>query len=268
MAKPDLTRKHIAATFKALLEEHPYNAITVQSVIEHAEVNRKTFYYHFYNKPDLVIYIFRCELAEVLRKTFPADELICDTEVATDKYREMPFFVKNSLDEYDRSAFFLELSNYFKRNDVYYRKLSRGEDWAFFENYVGQIYMPQLLKTVAACFEEFDVEAPQDDMEYIAAYYTHSTVHWLLHRHTTKRKHYTDETKRHLSNLFYENIRNTVEKQVERIRMEGETLPTTPPPARNEPPKMRRGRKGAALLLLPVPSAARPAQPAHPAQPA
>jgi len=48
------TKKAIIDVFWQLLEEKPYSKITVQSIVEHCQVNRNTFYYHFQDIPTLV----------------------------------------------------------------------------------------------------------------------------------------------------------------------------------------------------------------------
>lgn len=50
------TKKAISEVFWQLLEEKPYNKITVQNIVERCEVNRNTFYYHFQDIPELAEY--------------------------------------------------------------------------------------------------------------------------------------------------------------------------------------------------------------------
>jgi AcrR family transcriptional regulator len=56
-ARPDRrverTRQLIRAAFRELLEEKGYEALTVQDIIERANVGRATFYAHFDNKDEL-----------------------------------------------------------------------------------------------------------------------------------------------------------------------------------------------------------------------
>lgn len=218
MTKADLTRKHIARTFKDMMALRSYQAITIQAIAQSAEVSRKTFYYYFFSKADLVCYVFREELSEVLKRSFPADELVCDTELESDKYRSFPFFTRDAVGNHDKGRFFRVLSRYFQCNEAYYRALSHCEDWAFFENYLVDIYRPQFKQTIELFFEEDGVAAPPDEVDYLSSYYAYSTVPWVLHRHVTKRNHYSEETKDNLQNLFYDIIRHSVKTQVERIR--------------------------------------------------
>ncbi|MCD8316739.1 MAG: TetR/AcrR family transcriptional regulator, partial [Eggerthellaceae bacterium] len=172
MTKSDLMRRHIADTFKDLLQSKPYNSITIQDIANEADINRKTFYYYFYNKLDLVCYIFRKDLSKCLTDNFPDNELIRDPDDEDDKYRDMPFFVNNLTDPEDRRDFYLELSSYIKENDNYYYKLSLGEDFVHFEKYLDSIYLPQLKKTINRAFEEQGVVPPSEDVDYLAAYFT------------------------------------------------------------------------------------------------
>lgn len=50
------TKRAISEVFWTLLEEKPYNKITVQNIVERCQVNRNTFYYHFKDIPDLTEY--------------------------------------------------------------------------------------------------------------------------------------------------------------------------------------------------------------------
>lgn len=50
------TKKAISDAFWQLLEERPYNKITVQNIVECCRVNRNTFYYHFQDIPALAEY--------------------------------------------------------------------------------------------------------------------------------------------------------------------------------------------------------------------
>ncbi len=217
MAKASLTKNYIAGVFKDLLKNNSYQNVTIQLITKEADLSRKTFYYHFINKADLVMYIFRTGLAEELHDTFDESELICDTGIEDDRYRTYPFFTNNSISERDKGAFFFAFSNYIKKNDAYYRKIYQGEDWNYFETYLIEIYKPQLTKAIHEFFDECDVVPPEEDVEYLAAYYAHATVLWVLKRHVTKQRHFSDETKHRLENLFYDNIYNTVQIQSKRL---------------------------------------------------
>ena len=61
------TKKAISEVFWQLLEEKPYNKITVQNIVERCQVNRNTFYYHFQDIPDLTEYSIKEWTDQVIR---------------------------------------------------------------------------------------------------------------------------------------------------------------------------------------------------------
>lgn len=48
------TKNAIIDAFWLLLEEKPYNKITVKDIVERCQINRNTFYYHFHDIPELL----------------------------------------------------------------------------------------------------------------------------------------------------------------------------------------------------------------------
>lgn len=71
------TKKIIKDTFWELLEEKPYNKITVQDIVNRCRVNRNTFYYHFQDIPTLMIDSIEEWMEDVIQKygtlTSPVD---------------------------------------------------------------------------------------------------------------------------------------------------------------------------------------------------
>lgn len=61
------TKKAISEVFWQLLEEKPYNKITVQNIVERCQVNRNTFYYHFQDIPDLTEYSIKEWTDQIIR---------------------------------------------------------------------------------------------------------------------------------------------------------------------------------------------------------
>lgn len=48
------TKAAIIDAFWELLEERPYNKITVKDLVDRCQINRNTFYYHFHDIPELL----------------------------------------------------------------------------------------------------------------------------------------------------------------------------------------------------------------------
>ena len=55
----DRTKNAIVEAFWQLLDEKPFNKITVKNIVELCGVNRNTFYYHFSDTPTFGAHIKR-----------------------------------------------------------------------------------------------------------------------------------------------------------------------------------------------------------------
>ena len=60
-----ITKKALAASLKELMEEMPFEKITVGDICNKCAMNRKSFYYHFKDKYDLVNWIFDIEFITI-----------------------------------------------------------------------------------------------------------------------------------------------------------------------------------------------------------
>lgn len=77
MADSNITKRALAAALRELMEEMPFDKIQVAQICERCDMNRKSFYYHFKDKYDLVNWIFDTEFmsfAEEGAKDLPSDD--------------------------------------------------------------------------------------------------------------------------------------------------------------------------------------------------
>ena len=65
MADSNITKQALAGALKELIEEQSFEKISVSDICERCGMNRKSFYYHFKDKYDLVNWIFDTEFVEV-----------------------------------------------------------------------------------------------------------------------------------------------------------------------------------------------------------
>lgn len=63
-----LTKRALATALKELMQSRPFNRISVSDICERCEMNRKSFYYHFKDKYDLVNWIYYSECIAVIQK--------------------------------------------------------------------------------------------------------------------------------------------------------------------------------------------------------
>ena len=58
MADSNITKNALATSLKNLMKEKPFEKISVSDICDACGMNRKSFYYHFKDKYDLVNWIF------------------------------------------------------------------------------------------------------------------------------------------------------------------------------------------------------------------
>ena len=75
MSNANITKDAIANAMKQLMEEVPFDHITNADIIERCGISRKTFYYHFQDKYELVNWIFSVEVIDGILKNTTIDNL-------------------------------------------------------------------------------------------------------------------------------------------------------------------------------------------------
>ena len=66
MADSNITKNALAVSMKKLMEKKPFSKISVGDICEDCGMNRKSFYYHFRDKYDIMHWIFEQEIVEKL----------------------------------------------------------------------------------------------------------------------------------------------------------------------------------------------------------
>ena len=61
MADSNITKRALAAALKELMDEMSFDKITIVHICNKCEMNRKSFYYHFKDKYELVNWIYYTE---------------------------------------------------------------------------------------------------------------------------------------------------------------------------------------------------------------
>lgn len=98
MADSNITKKALAEALKQLMQEKAFEKISVSDICEKCDMNRKSFYYHFKDKYDLVNWIFDTEFMSITK-----DEPLLD----------------------DTWEWGMSICEYFYENRAFYRKALR-----------------------------------------------------------------------------------------------------------------------------------------------
>lgn len=108
MANSVITKTALAKALKELMGEKPFSKISVSEITEKCRINRKSFYYHFNDKNDLINWIFESEFLNRIK----------------DRGNGVHF------DLFD------DLCRYFYENKDFYRKvINIDEDNSFFQSF-------------------------------------------------------------------------------------------------------------------------------------
>lgn len=67
MPDSNITKRELARTLRRLLETTPFEKVSVSDICRACDMNRKSFYYHFRDKFELVEWIWESEFIEVVR---------------------------------------------------------------------------------------------------------------------------------------------------------------------------------------------------------
>lgn len=67
MADSNITKRALASALRELMEEVPFDKIQVAHICERCDMNRKSFYYHFKDKYDLLNWIFDTEIISFIQ---------------------------------------------------------------------------------------------------------------------------------------------------------------------------------------------------------
>ena len=161
MADSNMTKKALASALKELMKTVPFSKISVGDICNMCEMNRKSFYYHFKDKYDLINWIYTSEFVVGLQNKI-----------------------------YDSEWNILEaLCDYFYENRDFYRKALQIEGQNSFYDYFRDV-----LKTV---FTEYikDVFENCENSEFYVTFYSDafvvSIVRWISDKDCMKPQEYT-----------------------------------------------------------------------------
>lgn len=138
MADSNITKRALAMALKDLMREQPFEKINVAQICERCDINRKSFYYHFKDKYDLVNWIFDTEFIALTK----------DDDLAADYNTRWELVEK--------------ACSYFYENHDFYRKALqiKGQNsfTEHFREYIRPILMIRLSSRMGAePVDEFDI---------------------------------------------------------------------------------------------------------------
>lgn len=125
MADSNITKHALATALQELMMELPFEKINVGQICQRCDMNRKSFYYHFKDKYDLVNWIFDTGFIAWIKDERPG----------------------SSYDEH--WAFIEKACDYFYQNRVFYRKAMQIKGQNSFIDHFREYICPLLLDRLA-----------------------------------------------------------------------------------------------------------------------
>lgn len=138
MADSNITKQALAGALKELIEQQSFEKISVSDICEGCGMNRKSFYYHFKDKYDLVNWIFDTEFVEL-----------------NQNYDLETHLLSQSFDERWQSI--AVICHYFYENRTFYRRVLKVDGQNSFASHFREFIRPMLRFRVEHLLEMEDV---------------------------------------------------------------------------------------------------------------
>lgn len=175
MADSNITKKALAAALKQLMGEKPFEKINVGDICESCEMNRKSFYYHFKDKYDLVNWIFDTEIISIVHDKVYENVWEAMLEMSHYFYNNRSFYRKalcitgqNSFSEHFQSLLFPVISS--RLRDILNEKEVMEFQVTFITDAVVMAFQRWLVDNSAMSPEEF-MDQIKHSIKYIAIRY-------------------------------------------------------------------------------------------------
>ena len=179
MAESSITKMAMANSLKSLMQEKRFQKISINDICAGCNMNRKSFYYHFKDKYDLLNWIFDTEFND--------------------------FVVRSS--SLETWSLMLSLCYYLYENRKFYRKALAIEGQNSFQSHLYDLLYNKFYSELGDYFSEENGETPLDEIQvqFITDGVMCALQRWLLsHNNMT-----ADE--------FIENLRTLVARLIKAI---------------------------------------------------
>ncbi|QDH23253.1 TetR family transcriptional regulator [Saccharibacillus brassicae] len=131
------TRKSQEAIKQAVVERmavKPFDRITIQEIVDHADISRRTFYLHYMDKFDL--------LDQLIEEQIDRMRQLCESTEQDASYREMG----------------LVWFEYLERHALFFSAALTNKGSSFFRSRLLDFFLHELKKNEVACPDEVDIQ--------------------------------------------------------------------------------------------------------------
>lgn len=111
MSNTNITKAAIADAMKKVMEKIPFDRITTAEIINRCGISRKTFYYHFKDKYDVVNWIFSVEIIDGILESTTFDNWMEGSFKLCRYIQKNKAFYKNAVNAKGQNCFIQFLHN-------------------------------------------------------------------------------------------------------------------------------------------------------------
>ena len=181
MADSNITTQALSNALKELLEEQSFEKISVSDICERCLMNRKSFYYHFKDKYDLVNWIFDTEFVEV-------------NQVNT-------LYIQDENYSFDDRWKNIEITcNYFYENRTFYRRVLKVDGQNSFVSHFREFIHPLLRLRVEDLLGMHDV--PELVYDFVVDGVIWAIKRWLLDKNCVSTEEFMFSLKKMIQILY------------------------------------------------------------------
>ena len=175
------TKEAFAAALKQMMAVKPMDKITVKDLVEICGVNRQTFYYHFENKDRLIIWIFRYDMGQVLKKHFSESVLLYE-KPSDDSISHFPYYItqKSGVRSLDHAEFFSCFAEVLEARRHFYREALIDNGPYSLRNYLYNLYVNAIKRDIDIILSNRYL--PQDNIDFLAEFYTCAFLYYFIRR--------------------------------------------------------------------------------------
>ena len=147
MANAGLTKAAIASAMKQIMQRLPFDRITTADILEASGISRKTFYYHFRDKYDVVNWIFETEILEIIME--------CTT-----------------LESWHEASY--KMCRYFKKNCVFYKNAVNASGQNCFIQFLHVMVTGQMERLCRQAMDEGKLD--NADFRFLVEFYYNAFI--------------------------------------------------------------------------------------------
>lgn len=215
--RADQTKAVLASAFLASASASSIRKITVSQIVADSNMNRKTFYYHFEDKNDLIAWIFRRDLGALLEEHANAGELVFEDASNKASYSDattFPYYLRNKtgIRSFDNSEFFGLLARCIDGNRAFYRKVFEQtcDQRNGLKNYLYRLYLPALMADIRIMLGTRYLK--QAVIDRLASFFTEAFVSDLERMTLDHACDAIEPTMRLLGNVVHETLSHEIEE--------------------------------------------------------